>query len=303
VDFDIQYNVSDFDANTLSGIGDEDNVGDAGEAKLRVKDIPVGIGKLELDGSVSTVLDRYRSFEKTRTWYYYRDWNLESEPLVGREIVEEVGAALVRSERLKLSYRLGGIDRDNFEGLKHEAQAKVSLAPDRSATARFLSTDVDGASEKRTRSYGGVTLAYGVWKFVPSAEYSAEEYLVTSPVLPDSGISYDRYAVRLSNRGDGGFTYSVYGEKRDTEQLADTTNGWVFARTDQTIGGTVASPCNGSRVRSFTPIGSATTGSEGEARLRTSPVSTGSFAPTARAYGRRWSTRSVRARAARRTNP
>lgn len=241
VDFDIQYNVSDFDANTLSGIGDEDNTGDAGEAKLRVKDIPVGIGKLELDGSVSTVLDRYRSFEKTRTWYYYRDWNLENEPLVGREIVEEAGASLARNDRLKLSYRLGAIDRDNFEGLRHEAQAKVSLAPDRSATARVLSTDIDGINEKRTRSYGGVTLAFGTWKFVPSAEYSAEEYLVTSPVLPDSGISYDRYAVRLSNRGDGGFTYSVYGEKRDTEQLADTTNGWLFTRTDQTIGGTVAS--------------------------------------------------------------
>jgi hypothetical protein len=240
LDFDVQYNVSDFDANTLSDIGDDDNVGDAGEAKLRVKDIPLGIGKLDLNGSVSTVSDRYRSFEKTRAWYFYRDWNLENEPLVGREILEEAGAALSRTDRFTLEYRLGRIERDNFEGLKHEAEARAALGPDRSASARVLSSDIDGTDEKRTRSYGGATIAFGLWKVVPSAEYAAEEYLLASPVLPDSGISYDRYVLRLSSRGDRGFAYSIYGEERDTEELADTTDGWVFARTDRTFGGTVS---------------------------------------------------------------
>ena len=241
LDFDVQYNVSDFDANTLSEFDDEDNVGDAGEARLRVKGIGVAVGKLDLEGSVSTVRDRYKGFEKTRTWYFYRDWNLETEPLVGREILQEVSATLVRTDKLRLEYRLGRIDRDNFDGLKQEARATVALAPDRAASARVLATDVNGSNQTRTRSHGAFSLSYGAWKVVPSVEYAAEEYLASSPILPDSGISYDRYAVRVANRRDGVITYSLYGEQRDTEELADTTRGWVEARTDRTFGGSVAS--------------------------------------------------------------
>ena len=239
--FDLQYNLSDFDANTFSAEGDSDNIGDAGEARVRVNGIPLVVGKLDLVGSVSTVLDRYRSFEKTRASYFYRDWNLENEPLKGREILEELASSFARTDKVVLEYRLGRIERDDFHGVKHEARASVVKEPDRRATGRAFATDVEGEHDDRTRRHGEFLLSYGVWKFIPSVEYGAEEYRLSSPVSPDSGISYGRYAVRLTNRREGILSYSVYGEQRDTEELADTTDGWVDTRTDRTFGGSVAS--------------------------------------------------------------
>jgi hypothetical protein len=239
--FDLQYNVSDFDANTLSELGDGDNVGDAGEAKLRIQRIPVAVGNLEISGSFSTILDRYRSLEKTRSSYFYRDWNLENEPLSGREILEEIASTFTRADRLKLGYQLGRLDRDDFRGVKHEVRGELNLASDRALTGRAFSSDVTGGSEERTRRHGAVGASYGVWKTVPSVEFATEEYLASSPELPDSGVSYRRYAVRLNNRREGRFGYSLQVEQRDTEELTDTTGGWSPTRTDRTFGGSIAS--------------------------------------------------------------
>jgi hypothetical protein len=239
--FDLQYNLSDFDANTLSARDDGDNVGDAGEARLRLQRIPIVVGSLDVVGSVSTVLDRYRSLEKTRSSYFYRDWNLENDRLSGRELLEEIATTFSRSDKLKLEYQLGRLERDDFQGVKHEVRAAVAAAPDRALTGRALSSDITGGTEERTRRHGTLAISYGIWRTVPSVEYSTEEYLVSSPVLPDSGISYERYAARLSNRGKGRLDYTVYAEQRDTKQLADTTNGWIAARTDRSFGGSVAS--------------------------------------------------------------
>jgi 3',5'-cyclic AMP phosphodiesterase CpdA len=240
LDFDLQYNVSDFDGNTLSALGDDDNIGDAGEAKVRLKRLPLVLGTLDVVGSVSTVLDRYRSLERTRTSYFYRDWNLENEPLKGREILQELASSFARTDMVKLDYQLGRIERDDFRGVKQEVRASVVKEPDRRFASRVFATDVEGERDERTRRHGDFLLAYGVWKFIPSAEYAAEEYLLSSPVLPDSGISYDRYAIRLTNRREGDFSYALYAEERDTEELTDATGGWVDTRTDQTFGGSVA---------------------------------------------------------------
>ena len=239
--FDVQYNLSDFDANTLSGGDDDDNIGDAGEAKVHLKGIPVAIGALDITGSVSTVLDRYKGFEKTRPSYFYRDWNLEKEPLAGREMLEELASSFTRTDKIKLDYQLGRIERDDFHGTKHEGRLSVAKEADQRLTGRVFTTDVEGEAQDRTRRHGEFSLSYGLWKLIPSVEYAAEEYRVSSPSLPDSGISYGKYAARLTNRREGVLSYSVYGEKRDTEELADTTNGWVDTRRDLTFGGSVAS--------------------------------------------------------------
>lgn len=241
LEFDLQYNASDFDANSLSALDDDENIGDAGEARVRLKDIPVGVGKLELAGAVSTIQDRFRSLENTRPSYFYRDWNLENEALEGREILQEIATALTRFEKLKLEYSLGRIDRGDFDGVKHEARALVRSAPDRSLTGRAFSTDVESEDQSRTRTHGSVSVSYGVWNVVPSAEVEAEEYLAASPVLPDSGIAYERYALSLASRREGILGYRLFAEQRDTDEFADTTAGWTPTRTDQTIGASLGS--------------------------------------------------------------
>lgn len=239
LDFDLQYNVSDFDANTLSARDDGDNIGDAGELSIGLNDVPAPAGKFELSGTISTVRDRFRSLEKTRAWFFYRDWNLEGVPLVGREVISDFTTSFVRDQSVRLDYELAGIRRDEFDGTKHEARLSLSSLPDRTLNARVFATGVDGARQSRTRDHGTVSASYGFWQVVPTVVFSTEEFLVESPVLPDTGIAYDRYLVRLQKRKFDRFNFSLQAEQRDTEQLADTTNGFVDTRRDQTFSAAV----------------------------------------------------------------
>lgn len=241
LDFDLQYNVSDYDANSLSTIDNDDNVGDAGQARVRWKNIPLLVGRLELSGTVSTVQDRFKSLEKTRASYFYRDWNLENDPLEGREVLQEIASAFTRREALKLEYRLGRIDRGDFDGVKHELRGGWTGQPDRKLSLRAFTTDVEGENQQRTRRHGNVSLAYAIRGVVPSAEVEAEEYLADSRALADSGLSYERYVLRVANRREGPFNWSVFAEQRDTDEIADTTAGWVRTRTDRTMSGAVGS--------------------------------------------------------------
>jgi hypothetical protein len=233
--------MSDFDANTFSPLDDGDNVGDAGEVRLRLKDVPALIGKISLLGSVNTLGEDYKSLDRARRWYFYTDWNLEGEELVGREVIEELSSTFARNQSVKLDYTLGRITRDNFNGVRQEAKANLARKEDQRITGRAFETDVDGITDKRTRRHCNVCISYGCLKILPAAEYEQEEYLVTSPVLPDSGIAYDRYLVRLGTRRQGRFSFSLHAEERNTDQLADTTDGWVYTRKDQTYGAILAS--------------------------------------------------------------
>ena len=233
--FDVQYNVSDFDANTLSVLDDNDNIGDAGEVQLGLKGVPFLLGALDVTGSVSTVQDRYKSLDRTRGPYFYRDWNLENEPLVGREIMPQVKTAFARDEHVRLAYDFGMIERANFDGRKQEGRLTLAAQPDQALTGRAFMTDMRGLGETRIRNHGTTTLRMGMWSFLPSATYATEEFLRTSAVQADSGIAYDRYVARLEKRHVERFAYSFEVEQRDTRQLADTTSGWVDTRLDRSL--------------------------------------------------------------------
>jgi hypothetical protein len=235
VQVDAQYNVSDFDRNTLSTLDNDDNIGDAGELRLGLVEIPVGVGVMDIHGSVSTIEENFRSLDRTRTPYFYRDWNLERDALVGREILQNLRSTFRREDAVRLDYDLGLLRRDNFDGIKNEGRVALAQGEDRRLDARVFDTTTDGDNQERTRTHGNVTVGYGVWKTLPSVWYEAEEFLTTSPTLPDSGIAYDRYGARLATRKLDRFGYSVDFEQRNTQTLADTTNGWIDARVDRTF--------------------------------------------------------------------
>lgn len=231
--FDLQYNVSEFDANTLSDMDDDDNVGDAGELQVGLRRIPLGFGRLSLDGTVSTILDRFKSMEDSRHSYFYRDWNLENEQLVGREILQEYIMAFAAGKAVELDYKFGTIKRGNFDGSKHEAIGLLAVGEDRRVRGRVFTSEVGGDDVRRTRQHGRVSASYGLWHWLPSVTYGTEEYLSLSTADPDSGIAYDQWLFRMAKRHETAYSYAVEFEQRDTRELADTTFGFEDSRTEQ----------------------------------------------------------------------
>ncbi len=246
--FDVEFNVSEHDRNLLSGFDDKNNVGDAGELRFQLKELPVRFGSLSFDGSMSTIHERFRSLDKTRTWYFYRDWNLENVPLKGREFLEEVRTNFLRGKAVKLGYSLGRIDRDDFSGTKHEGVFHLSKEEDRSVKGRIFTTDISGSGEKRTRRFGTASLAYGFWAVVPSVAYTKERYQVDAISAPDSGIAYDRIKLRLSKRKPKGLSFSIDYEERNTEEIAGPSDSWQDTRRNRTMAGSVSSTA-GATVR------------------------------------------------------
>ncbi|MFH1755249.1 MAG: hypothetical protein ABIA59_06055 [Candidatus Latescibacterota bacterium] len=241
VNFDLELNVSEYDRNLYSAIGDDDNTGQAGEFRVQLKDLPVKIGKLHVNSSISTINDRFRSLDKTRAWYFYRDWNLENVPLRGTEYLSEIQSVFQRGQSIELDYSLGQIDREDFSGMKHEGKFHLAQSLDRAVKGRVFTTDVEGASEKRTRQHGNIMLSYGIWAVVPTVTYAAEEYLVTALAAADSGIAYDLMRVGLAKRQPKSYSFSFDYEERNTEEVLDEARGWEKTRLNRTLKGMVSS--------------------------------------------------------------
>ncbi|NIM19544.1 MAG: hypothetical protein GTO51_04090 [Candidatus Latescibacteria bacterium] len=239
--FDLEWNVSDHDRNLFSDIDDGDNLGDAGEFRLQLKDLPVRIGSLNFNGSVSTIHERFRSLDKARTWYFYRDWNLENVPLQGREVLGELRSGFARGEVVDLGYSLGNIDRDNFSGMKHEGTIRLARVEDQVVKGKIFTTDVEGSGEKRTRKHGSVSMACGIWELVPSITYSRERFLVEAGAVPDSGRAYELVRLRLAKRRPKNVSFSIDFEERNTEDISETLQNWEETRRNRTLSGVVSS--------------------------------------------------------------
>ncbi len=234
LNIDFEYNMSDFDRNTLSPVGDADNIGDAGKLTIKLKNIRTPVGEFDITESLSTIQQNFQSFGNTRPWYFYTDWNLEGVPIMGREILQQLTTTYRPVEKTALDYEFGLIDRDNFKGVKQEGRASLALGRDRNVNARVFSTDVTGIDEVRTRLHGTASASFGLWAFLPSATYATDEYLLASPARPDSGFAYDVVTVSLAKRQAKKFGYQFQVSERNTRQLADTTNGWRDTRIDRT---------------------------------------------------------------------
>jgi hypothetical protein len=234
LNLDLEYNLSDFDHNTLSPVGDANNVGGAGRFAASVGDIPLPVGKLDLAESISTLDETFRSLGQARPWYFYADWNLEGVPIAGREILQQFVTTYRPATATKLDYDFGLIRRDNFDGSKHEGRASVSLGTDRSVTARVFATEVSGLDQVRTRDHATASTSFGLWKLLPSAGYSNDRYALASTAGADSGFAYDEVTVGLARRKVGRLGYQLQVSERNTRELADATSRWIDTRTDRT---------------------------------------------------------------------
>lgn len=238
--FDAEWNVSDFDRNRFSSLDSEDDVGQAGAVRVGVRELPAGNWRLGLNVSGNLLEQEFSSFDRPRTPFYYRDWNLENVPLVGRETVGEVEASIARLRSGGLRYSLSRLDREDIDGVKHEANLTAGASADRRLTARAFDTQVDRPREDRTRRHLTTQAGYGVWKLLPSVVYSTERYRENVAAAPDSGIAYDLVRVGLGNRNPGTFAANISVEQRNTDTVDSTSGDWREARRNRTATATLA---------------------------------------------------------------
>jgi hypothetical protein len=232
---DAEWNVSEHDRNLFSGRDDHDNFGEAGRFRVGLKDIPVLVGRLKVTGAFNTMDERFKSFDKARPSYFYRDWNLERVALSGRETIQEYGAELTRGEFAAVSYAMGRLDRSDVFGTKHEGMARIGRGEDRVITGRAFDTQTTGADEVRLRRHLTATAAFGLLGLRPSAGYARERYLADAFAAPDSGFAYELVRLRLSDRSAKTLSAAVTLENRDTQEIRAGFDGWTDTRRDRTV--------------------------------------------------------------------
>ncbi|MDH3198398.1 MAG: hypothetical protein OEO21_09180, partial [Candidatus Krumholzibacteria bacterium] len=247
---DAEWNTSVYDRNLFSTVGDGDNVGHAGRARVGYEGIPVGLGRLGLAVSASALDERFKSFDRARPRFFYRDWNLENVALAGREVIAEAEARVSRGERAALRYTLSRLSREDpagdFDGAKHEGHLLLGRVGDRGVAVRAFDTTTERAQETRTRRHLRAQASLGAWKLVPTLLYGTERYHADpAPAAPDSGIAYELVGARLANRNQERVVLSLDVERRDTEETNSRTDGWRDTRRDETV--TAAAAARGLR--------------------------------------------------------
>jgi hypothetical protein len=239
LNLDLEYDLSNYDRNTLSELDDGDNLGNAAALRILYDGVRLLGGDLGLGTDLSLLDERFKSMDRARPWYFYRDWNLEKVPIKGTELLGEIRGTYRRKDSFKADYRVGRISRESFTGIKHEGNLVLKRAVDRNLKSRVFFTSVSGGGEKRTRSHENVTANMGLWKILPSIVWENEEYL--KDAASDSGIAYRFYRAGLGSRKGGALGWKISFEDRDTRELADTTGGWVESRRNRTYAVSVAS--------------------------------------------------------------
>jgi hypothetical protein len=232
---DAEWNVSDYDKNLFSTSGDGNNLGAAGNFQLGIQNIPVALGRIGFTGAFNTIEEEFKSFDRARSPYFYRDWNLENVPLFGRETIEEYAAEFARAESAALRYSLSRIDREDVAGTKHEGTIRIGRSEDREIAGRVFDTKTLRLEERRTREHVTARAAFGLLFVRPSATYAEETYLENALVEPDSGFAYRLVRLRLSDRSAQRVNASVELENRDTEEIRAAFQEWTETRRDQTV--------------------------------------------------------------------
>ncbi|HXV12708.1 MAG TPA: hypothetical protein VEC56_00750, partial [Candidatus Krumholzibacteria bacterium] len=235
--FDAEWNVSQFDQNLLSSLDDDDNVGSAGQVRAGLES--EGDWRLGVSALASVLEDRFRSFDRARPAFFYRDWNLEDVDLVGREATQEVSLSAARTTAGSARVTASHLDRDDFEGWKQEGVLAAGRLDDRGLAARAFYTDTEGEANQRTRRHLTTEAAYGVWKVVPGITYGNENYRNAFDAAPDSGRAYELVGAHLSSRGAPRLAWRLAGERRDTRSVEAASDDFVDARRDITLSGSL----------------------------------------------------------------
>ena len=225
---DLEGDLSRRDMNLLSSRGDGNNTGGALHADAGVRQVPLGPGRLTLRGEYSMLESRFVSPDKPREAYFYRLWNLEDEPLAGKE---HIGGAHLLFEGNRRWLVSGGWQRLSREGglTADRADAEASAGDPGSRGLQLVFHDSRTGEERDRRLVSG-TGSLGFWRVVPRVAVESERYRSLSAFLPDTGRSYVETVVSLAARETGSFRGSLSWTRRVTDGLEDEEAGWFRDR-------------------------------------------------------------------------
>ncbi|HSG28591.1 MAG TPA: hypothetical protein VLA34_08940, partial [Candidatus Krumholzibacterium sp.] len=224
--------VSIHDRNTVSSIGDEDNEGGAFYLEGGLRGVRLPAGLLTLTGEYSMLEDRFSPADKSRSSYFYRNWNLEDVPLEGREQI--AGASLqwtadslwdVRGSHRRLE-RGDDISarRSDMSAVFGRGSRKVSLSALDSKTG-----------EERDRRAAGIGGVYSAWRLVPRYDFETERYRSFNESGADTGRFYYQNTFGLSGRRIGDFRADVSFVARRTDRMGMEGGEWSRARASDEL--------------------------------------------------------------------
>ncbi len=231
--FDMEGNLSLHDENVLSGRDDDDNAGHALRFEGGMRELPVSSSRLSVIGELSTLEDRYTAPDKSRESYFYRNWNLEDVPLVGREWIG--GASLLWSGGRRWewggSYRLLSRD-EGYSARKGDVAVRVGDMTSRGIKLQGLGSET---GVERDRRFAGGEGVFAFWHLVPRVSFETERYRAFAETAPDTGRLYYQGSFMLGAREIGDFRGNVSYTNRQTDHLAGSGGSWFRARESDEV--------------------------------------------------------------------
>jgi len=225
---DAEGSFSARDRNILSGADDGDNAGGAVGLSGGIRDLDLAGASLTLSGEYSSLEERFAAPDRTRSPYFYRNWNLEGVDLEGTERISGLNMRLsgddafdLRADWKRLS-RSGGIDAD-----KAEAFARIGDMKDRGLSFSGFDSRSDGS---RYRGFMRAEGVLGMWKLLPGYAYDTERYRVFRESGPDTGRYYHRNTVSVRRRDAGSLTGTVSLDMRRTDLMSPRDTVWARER-------------------------------------------------------------------------
>ncbi len=229
---DAEGNVSLYDRNLLSDLGDGNNAGGALKFEGGLRDVSLPGAKLTVAGSFSSLDARFAPPDKPRESYFYRNWNLEDVQFEGRERISGLRFQLAGEHPWTLGGSHEYLKRDTLTARKSAMEASVGDAKDRGLRFRAYESEV---GRERDRRFLGAEGSYSFWRIVPGIRYETERYRAFEPAAQDTGRFYQQGSFAIGTRNTGPFRGTVTMSRRDTDQLSSDGLAWLDARENDEI--------------------------------------------------------------------
>ena len=219
-----ELGISQRDDNTLSGKGDDDNVGRGIALEGRLIDRSVrlgsrGFGHLDLMGEYRSTDERFRPPGRSEEVEHDRRWDLERDRSLESEEMRSFSGAYRPFSTLTISGEYGNLDRGNFFSSRRKrlgSELAMTNLPhlrinyEVIETQRDVSSSADTSGQECTRWIRqGLIADQIVWKLKPMFSWDGESREVKDVDLLTSGERYDQFRGGLSTVGLGVLSIST----------------------------------------------------------------------------------------------
>ena len=231
--FKAEGDASSYDRNTMSDIGDGDNIGYAFDLEGGIKKINILSSRLSVSGEYSSLDERFESPDRAREAYFYRNWNLQDQPLSGKENISGLNLCLEKEGLWEIEGSYKNLERTNgLSANMSRSAASFGNINKRGLRLEWFKTET-GSNRKRDFALAEGTFA--IWRFVPGIFFDTERYSSFSPAAPDTGRYYYRHIVSLASRKMGDFSGKISFTHRVTDNLRNSGEDWFRARENDEI--------------------------------------------------------------------